>query len=490
MYFVEQELHVGDFTRIIQDLNKHSHLLTAILTASLGSFLVLLIWYQTLFLPIRIPRDTGAFLTIANGILQGSLPYANLVDHKPPGIYYTIAAALAIEKSIYPARLLLYLTNAATAVLIVLVGRRLSSLHAGLLAGSLYLACLTAYQGLWILTEQFVALWSMATLLTATYADRGQSRIYFIIGLTAGIACAYKQTALLTVIGVLGYFVLCQEKRRNLAYILLGISVPGLLIAIFFLAQDAFDDLLFWTVVVNKSYSGNSLQTAFEIIHLQINPVSLVWIGAVGGLLVSYWKRDGFGRSITGILFVLSLLPLLLRQYGHYFIQPLPFAVLLTALFLDDIAHFLNQVTSYKVATPWTRTCVILIFLILFTPTLIGVTNAHHQATGFSLDDQQAIASDINRLSHGSENLLVVTAEPQYYFLSGRQPLGENVYYLPINRNNSFTSGSVIQELETEQPPVVVLRGCDRSPRICDAVMKEYKQKATYNRGISIWVRT
>ena len=42
-----------------------------------------------------VSNDAGAYLAVADAILAGKLPYRDLFDHKPPGIYYLFAAVLA-----------------------------------------------------------------------------------------------------------------------------------------------------------------------------------------------------------------------------------------------------------------------------------------------------------------------------------------------------------------------------------------------------------
>jgi len=64
----------------------------------IGLFAILL-----LFILLRLPtlhepfgRDQGIFATIASGLLQGKIPYRDLWDHKPPGIYFLYALAFKV----------------------------------------------------------------------------------------------------------------------------------------------------------------------------------------------------------------------------------------------------------------------------------------------------------------------------------------------------------------------------------------------------------
>jgi hypothetical protein len=63
-------------------------------------------------------RDSGVFVTIAQGILRGQLPYRDFWDHKPPGIYYIDALVLRLM----PARpSSLHLAEAVAAILSLIV---------------------------------------------------------------------------------------------------------------------------------------------------------------------------------------------------------------------------------------------------------------------------------------------------------------------------------------------------------------------------------
>src|ERR1051326_1095833 len=66
--------------------------------------------------------DEGVFLTIAQEILHGRLPYRDVFDHKGPAIYYLLAGVLALTghlpftTQIVLARLLGVGANVATAI--------------------------------------------------------------------------------------------------------------------------------------------------------------------------------------------------------------------------------------------------------------------------------------------------------------------------------------------------------------------------------------
>ncbi len=80
----------------------------------------------------EINTDEGVFYTIANGILNGKLPYLDYFDHKPPGIYYLIAFIFQLlGKTVIYARIGLLIINIFTAYIIFIIGKQLWDFRGG-----------------------------------------------------------------------------------------------------------------------------------------------------------------------------------------------------------------------------------------------------------------------------------------------------------------------------------------------------------------------
>ena len=113
-----------------------------------------------------VSNDAGTYLTVADAILAGKLPYRDIFDHKTPGIYVTFAAVLAApQRSLLAVQTMQLLAMAATAGLLGWLGWRLWGRLAGALTLLLALYGTAAYQGGHLTTEAWVALCTAAALL-------------------------------------------------------------------------------------------------------------------------------------------------------------------------------------------------------------------------------------------------------------------------------------------------------------------------------------
>mgnify|MGYP002155003277 CR=1 FL=1 len=84
-------------------------------------------------------RDQGIFLYHGLGLLGGLVPYLNMWDHKPPGIYFIYALALGIFGNHFKSiNLIDILWRLATVYSFYLLGRRLYGGREGLLSSLIY----------------------------------------------------------------------------------------------------------------------------------------------------------------------------------------------------------------------------------------------------------------------------------------------------------------------------------------------------------------
>lgn len=106
------------------------------LTVGCGSVIAFSLLQVSLF---AYGRDHGIFAVLGEGILQGKLPYRDLWDFKPPGIFLTFALAQAVFGAhMASIRILEVLCLALSGWFLVLLGRRyFADARAGLMAATL-----------------------------------------------------------------------------------------------------------------------------------------------------------------------------------------------------------------------------------------------------------------------------------------------------------------------------------------------------------------
>src|SRR5216110_2391133 len=150
-------------------------------------------------LGIPLERDEGEYAYAGQFMLQGIPPYKLAYNMKFPGTYAGYALIMAIfGQSIVGVHLGLPLINAATILLIFLLGRRLINSIAGLAAAMAYaiLSVNPSVVGFAAHVEHFVMLPALGgMLLLLNESDRRNFERLFISGLLFGTSLLMKQPA-------------------------------------------------------------------------------------------------------------------------------------------------------------------------------------------------------------------------------------------------------------------------------------------------------
>ena len=112
--------------------------------------------------------DEGIFLTIGDSIKNGALLYRDVADIKPPGIFYLAALVFSVVgKSFIAARVLTFVVNIASALLILKLGTKIKDKNVGMLASILFLISvyLPLCHGYYYLGEPFVVFFILLSVL-------------------------------------------------------------------------------------------------------------------------------------------------------------------------------------------------------------------------------------------------------------------------------------------------------------------------------------
>lgn len=402
---------------------------------------LVLIGASTILTPIS--NDAGVYLTMADGILAGKLPYRDLFDHKPPGTYYLFAGALALSnRSLLAVQAVQVLGVLATATLTGWLAYRLWQRSTGLLAGLLTLYGAVAFYGTHLTTELWVGLGTVAALcwLCRNWPQRHpNTRDWFIAGLLVGSASLFKQVGLLVVPALAAWVpttVLLGDRRgvfwRWLG-LTLGLTLPLAVTGLYFVGQGAWQDLWRDVVLVNfTSYPPHRPGTLLvgNLVNLRAFP--LLWIGLALALVYHppRWQhRPGSVSSVVLLLWLVlacSALPLLFRSYGHYLLHALPIATMLAAAGLTSF---------WQWVAPQRRRVVAITASILLLAAAIDVPAwprylAHTQQL---VERQQAVAAYIQAQTTPDQEILTLSVAPQYYFLSARTPATRWIYLYPVS---------------------------------------------------------
>jgi hypothetical protein len=444
--------------------------------------------------------DSGMFAYIGSRILEGDLPYRDVFDTKPPGVFYVNALAQMIGG---PSPWAIWGLGAiwiSAAVLILF-----SALQS--FAGVLPAFCATAafiltlhhpsyYQG-GNLTEVY-ALLPQAVILAAavTYSRRPSHALLFLAGAMTAAAVLFKPTYMslglaFAAVAAAEAFLARQWRQGwlRLAVFALGFALPLAGVALSWAGHGAFGDL--WDAVVrfNFVYSsvGFSLQGmygAFRTLFVE-EPLSSLTPIAVAGAALLLWNARDVARArrmnqpledrqaAAGAVAVAAvavpiewaMLTVSGRNFGHYFVTPLPAMCTVLAYFLFET---LRAVREKSIPRPWAIVlAAVLASLGIAWLVEVAVKEVPRPAEvasilrgtweGDSLADP--LVQRITELSEPTETVFVWADHPELNFLSGRRAPSRYVFSLHLllpGTGNSLRFAELLEDLRRD-PPALVL---------------------------------
>jgi Flp pilus assembly protein TadD len=304
-------------------------------------------------LGIPLERDEGEYAYAGQLMLHGIPPYKLAYSMKYPGIDAAYAAIMAVfGQTITGIHLGFLLANVASIVLIYLIGKRLISPAAGVAACAAY-ALLSIGEG--VLGTQahathFVVLAALGgTLLLLHGIDSRRWSTLLWSGVLYGIAVLMKQHGALFVVFGGAYLTWDYLTRRrdawlkrikDLAIFLGGVSAPLLLTGLALWWAGVFDKFWFWTFTYAREYE-HELQLSLGLQSFRDNfkdivwPNLAIWIVALAGLALIWWKKENRTAAIFATSFlVFSFLAICPGFYfrRHYFVLLLPAVALLAGV--------------------------------------------------------------------------------------------------------------------------------------------------------------
>jgi hypothetical protein len=457
--------------------------------ASWGALILVLVFAAGIrwrLLDVPLERDEGEYAYGAQLILQGIPPYKNVYSMKLPGIYAAYTGVLALFGQTHNGiHLGLLFVNAATAILIFLLTRRLFDEIAGLVAaaGFALLSIGPGVQGVFANAEHFVVLPAVAGLLLVlrgVETDRLPS--IGIGGALLGLALLVKQHgAGFAACG--GLYLLLAESRRapldwrrvavRCALFALAVVAPYVLTCLIFWGLGLFDRFWFWTVTYARSYTAlmpldEGLARLWRAGSSVVSTAPLLWGAAGVGLSAVVWDRGVRARGAFVLLFgVCSFLAVCPGFYfrPHYFVLALPAAAVLFACGARSAANLLARTRLSGLRNPAALGLagILLVATIvqqrefLFRMTPLEVARSVYPGNPFP--ESIAIARLIESRATREGPIAVIASEPEIFFYTGRQSATGYIYGYPLMEAHPFAlqmQEEMIQEIESTEPEFVV----------------------------------
>jgi len=415
-------------------------------------------------------RDSGVFAYVGWQIPEGTLPYRDIWDHKPPGIYWLNALAVALPAPRWSLWAMASVTALATmwlatAVLMTTFGRGV-----GLLCGAVHAAILVdprIYQDGGNLTETYAGLLQWLVLWGAGRASERHWR-FGLAGMAAGTCVLLKPTT--AALGLAAFLDLAGRARdeprgrRQLTAFVAGASLIPALSLLWFaqtgIVAEAFDCI----VRFNATYATSGLVHSIGIAAYKCvsgEPYNLLGVLAIASLLVPGWRSPQDSRVARMALiafpieFVLIALPG--RFYGHYYATLLPALSVRAAAFLAAPLRF-GRVRRYAP--------VIGALLLALALGRLG------KQLGRSWPDlqvaharEQRLVAEVQRRTQPSDSVLVWGAELGVNFMAQRRTIGPYGYSYPLFAPG-YTSDAMWQRFASatrRDPPALIVDASRRA---------------------------
>ena len=443
--------------------------------------LVLVIRIRLLEIPLE--RDEGEYAYAGQLMLQGIPPYKLAYNMKFPGTYAAYAVIMSIFGQTTGAiHLGLLLVNAATIVLIFLLGRRLMNPTAGIAAAMSYaiLSMSPSVLGLAAHATNFVVLPVLGgTLLLLNESDRQQFGRLLASGLLFGLAVLMKQPALFFIVFAAIYLVSKGVQRgtrlRDISleslFFTVGVILPLGIALLLLWRAGVFDRFWFWAIDYARQYGtlvplSEAPQIFLRSVREVVGAGWTLWM--LGGIGVVVGLLDN--RVRASVIFLLGLLlasalavcPGFYFRY-HYFVLVLPAISLLVGAAISEFSDLLAGRTILVRFMPLLVLCAALTApilsdrVLLFTLSPIEACRRIYPESPFP--ESLRIAEYVREHTRPDDTIAVLGSEPQIYFYSQRRSATGYIYAYGLMEPQKYArqmQEEMMGEIERARPMYLV----------------------------------
>jgi hypothetical protein len=365
--------------------------------------------------------DETFYFLVGQRMHEGLLPYVDVWDRKPPGLFAIYFLIAGLGASVWTYQIAACIAVAMTGFVIARLVERLSGPRGGSLAGVLYVLVVQPFEGATGQAPDFYNLLiAGAALLVVAETEQGTARGPSWRGWAAmalcGVAITVKQTAVFEGL-FLGLWLAAALRRRGLpgwvgraaGYAAVG-AAPSVIFAFaYLLAGHAHE---FWYAMVSSNLSRGA-RPDDEIIRNALGLAARLVLLAPCALLA---LRPARGRMFLGSWLVAGLAGLLaVPDFAVHHALPLlvPLTVA-TGTLLDRSALRLPLFTALSLYT------------------LLWSSPDHRENTRRSVQAMDALA-DLVRRHDGGGGLLVFDGPPLLYALTAKPFLSPLVFPHHLN---------------------------------------------------------
>jgi 4-amino-4-deoxy-L-arabinose transferase-like glycosyltransferase len=388
-------------------------------------------------LDVPLDRDEGVFGSIGQGILRGELPYRDLYDHKPPGLYYLIALAVALGPDTaagLPG--FLHVWNFLALIALALLARRMAGPKAALWTAAIYavISAAPSVQGFTASAELLAIAPFAGSLAVAAYAlaadGRKRDLLMIAAGALAGFAFLIKPPYALPILATLLFLRAeggARWKRDAIAWVAGG-AILGVLVALAF--AGVWKEFWYWNATHNAAYRDQSWDgwrgRLSMVIGILTPDLVVPFLLAAAGCAWAFMKRQRYALFLA-VLLVLSALSCVQSGYLylHYFAQVLAALALAAGIGATVLADAVSRNVQVRRAA-----AVVLALIVLAVPVASRRwywINPNPIAVTLQVIGPQAfeasplIADHLREQTRPDDSIWLFGNEPQILFLAQRR---------------------------------------------------------------------
>jgi hypothetical protein len=451
------------------------------LAVALGVLVLLRVGY----LALPLERDEATYAYLGKRLLEGQVPYVDFYEMKPPMMFVSFAAIVAVfgysQMGLHVAALFFSAVNAA---LVFAIGRRLYTAPRAWVACMAYVlfACNPYTTAVLMESELLVTAWVLGAtwvLLRWRTDEARQPRWLLPAGAMLSLAILTKQTGVLfglvpAVVLLSNFF---EKKPRHLvgllrssAWLLAGLAVPMLACWAWLAAVGATDEFWFW----NVTYIGRYQQANADIpiwnifwfnFDLFTQNFDAFWVlGGLGLVGLVYPSPAGWKRLTVAALAVAGAWAIFPgnRFYGHYWLHVLP----ALALLIGHGYHVLHTALAAR-GIGWVAGLVVLVSMSIpvaqtayewSSPKLARTINAMFPGNPYAED--AVLADFLKKRIQPNDEVAVLGTEPQVYVYLDRKAPSKHFYAAILSRpmpESEAMQREALDSLFRQKPKYIVL---------------------------------
>lgn len=404
-------------------------------------------------------------------VSQGEIIYKDFFEHHPPLFYFTLVPVYHVFEGaslLLTARLVMVLFVALIFLLVYLIATHVKNRVAGI--GAVFLVSSTVLflqKSLEIRPDVPALMFLLAAVFCVISAANKKPFWYFLAGVSMALSLLYTPKTLFPLLGLVLAVVLTSDSGRELIKRLLwstlGVSIPAVIIFIYFLLNDALQQAFFYNVTFNTMvpyhYQWQNFSSSF-LGSFKAN--SLFWclsLAALASMLFKVWRKfrgTGWEGAATELIVVactlgtmlgVVVLQVPLRQYLMILVT------LLAIIMAAEISTLIEQI-HYRIGHAWSSLVATLVICALVIQPIVAFSNEHKTLNNKQLEVLQYVWETCDKEDSVFDcwtGLYIFRPHAFFYYF-----LGPDIYPTLNKMDNNILQQDLLDALQKKKPKIVI----------------------------------